>query len=604
MLYLHSHKPIHLHAASNSVIDTVSITSPSLATLVAKLATQNQIIASIANHPISGQQLACDVAVNVQQLQQHGKENIGIYASCCYRFTVALFAAIHAKKSLVILPNLQLGFIDSLSTDIDQIFTDCENNSALPSLPISVFNNVDNNITNLPSVKASTVAISFFTSGSTGTPEKIKKTLQHIDAEIAVIENTWGTQLPASQFFATVTHQHLYGFIFRLLWPLSSGHFIDMNIYPYPELLLKKLSASKDPVLVSSPALLNRIDQMVDLVSLNNKLQKVFSSGGPLKANAAQIFQKHTGTNVEEIFGSTETGAIAYRQQCVHKGLSTPWLVLADTTVNTATDNQQLLVRSQHQAGTDWFKMGDTAELLENNRFVLKSRIDKIVKIEEKRVSLTQINLRLNAHPLIEESASLVIENRRRFIAVVAVLSPDGQKLLENQGKLAVNNTLREYLLDYFEAVVLPKKWRFVEQLPLNSQGKITRDQLLTLFENRPACIDKPTIRKINKTPHETVLTLFIPADLHYFNGHFNNKPVLPGVVQIDWAVFFGQQYFNISGKFNSMEAVKFHEFIGPDSEVELTLSYSADKNAIKGKLYFQYKSAQARHSAGRIVFI
>jgi 3-hydroxymyristoyl/3-hydroxydecanoyl-(acyl carrier protein) dehydratase len=164
---------------------------------------------------------------------------------------------------------------------------------------------------------------------------------------------------------------------------------------------------------------------------------------------------------------------------------------------------------------------------------------------------------------------------------------------------LVINNQLRDYLLQFFEAIVLPKKWRFVERLPINNQGKTTHQQLQALFESKQPRIDKPTVTSVKEIQEDIVITLFIPADLYYFNGHFTSKPILAGVVQIDWAIFYGQQHFAINGKFNSMEVIKFHEFIEPESEVELTISYNASKN----KLKFQYQSALGRHSSGRIVF-
>ncbi|MCV5649239.1 AMP-binding protein, partial [Escherichia coli] len=48
----------------------------------------------------------------------------------------------------------------------------------------------------------------------------------------------------------------------------------------------------------------------------------VFSSGGPLPNQAAQHSQLLFGSLPIEVFGSTETGGIAYRQQHV---ACTPW---------------------------------------------------------------------------------------------------------------------------------------------------------------------------------------------------------------------------------------------------------------------------------------
>ncbi|MCV6071529.1 AMP-binding protein, partial [Escherichia coli] len=71
-------------------------------------------------------------------------------------------------------------------------------------------------------------------------------------------------------------------------------------------------------MLVSSPALLKRLNEEHNPVAI----RCVFSSGGPLPNQAAQHSHLLFGSLPIEVFGSTETGGIAYRQQHV---ASTPW---------------------------------------------------------------------------------------------------------------------------------------------------------------------------------------------------------------------------------------------------------------------------------------
>lgn len=94
-------------------------------------------------------------------------------------------------------------------------------------------------------------------------------------------------------------------------------------------------------------------------------------------------------------------------------------------------------------------------------------------------------------------------------------------------------------------------------------------------------------------------LTLIVPASLIYFPGHFPVHAILPGVVQIDWAIQFGRQHFGITGGFQKMEALKFQAIIEPQQQIQLTLDY----RLATGKLLFSYDSARGRHSSGRIVF-
>ena len=59
-------------------------------------------------------------------------------------------------------------------------------------------------------------------------------------------------------------------------------------------------------------------------------------------------------------------------------------------------------------------------------------------------------------------------------------------------------------------------------------------------------------------------------ADLQAFQGHFPGHPVLPGVVQVDWAIRFGTRAFGDLGGFRGIDQLKFQALIRPGDVVEL----------------------------------
>lgn len=97
----------------------------------------------------------------------------------------------------------------------------------------------------------------------------------------------------------------------------------------------------------------------------------------------------------------------------------------------------------------------------------------------------------------------------------------------------------------------------------------------------------------------KVALDLHVPASLIHFNGHFPGLPILPGVVQIDWAVRMARAHLSIVGEFATMENIKFHAFLVPDTGLELDLVWDAEK----GRLEFVYSGGQRKYSSGRIVF-
>lgn len=93
-------------------------------------------------------------------------------------------------------------------------------------------------------------------------------------------------------------------------------------------------------------------------------------------------------------------------------------------------------------------------------------------------------------------------------------------------------------------------------------------------------------------------LSVFVSEDLEHFEGHFPGFGVLPGVVQIDWAVDLAREFFSIPcDGFYKMDQVKFQALALPNMQMELVLSW----NASKGRLGFVYQNEQKKYSSGSL---
>jgi len=93
-------------------------------------------------------------------------------------------------------------------------------------------------------------------------------------------------------------------------------------------------------------------------------------------------------------------------------------------------------------------------------------------------------------------------------------------------------------------------------------------------------------------------LTLVVPPDLTYFDGHFAGAPVVAGVVQVKWAIDLASRYVGATGQFAGFEALKFQQVMQPEQSVVLTLRWAA----ADCKLHFAYTSGAARFGSGRIL--
>lgn len=451
------------------------------------------------------------------------------------------------------------------------------------------------------------VALEVFTSGSSGEPKAIPKTLRQLEQEIETLERLWPSD-PGTVVVATVSHQHIYGLLFRLLWPLCSQRPIDRALCHYPEDIQLRAVHYPKLTLVSSPSHLNRLTESSLWQDLNRSLRVLFSSAAPLTRTTSLRVRSLMGKGVCEIYGSSETGGIAWRMQ--EPNTEARWQPLPGVDLR-ADEEGVIWLRSAHLPASDEMVLPDRVELEPGGRFVLLDRADRVAKIEGKRVALNAMEQQLCQLPWVTAASCLVLQRRRVEVAAVLQLTALGRALMDDLGKRALVRQLREQLQSHFEAVVLPRRWRIVEALPYNPQGKLPLAALQRLFdpESSPAPISaavsrsaltEPRVIHESRDGHSACLELEISADLRYFEGHFSpQNMILPGVVQVHWAELFGRQLFAIRGLFLRLEVVKFQQLIGPGQTLSLVLKWVPEKN----KLSFSYSSVEGVHSSGRICF-
>jgi acyl-CoA synthetase (AMP-forming)/AMP-acid ligase II len=452
-------------------------------------------------------------------------------------------------------------------------------------------------------------ALVVYTSGSTGAPTPIRKRMSQLTSELEALEAEFGSGLHDADVVATVSHQHIYGLLFRVLWPLAAGRPIHAARHEYPETLAPALAARRC-VLLASPAHLKRLPEHLDWSGAKGMLRAVFSSGGMLDPGAARHAAGLLGRVPVEVYGSSETGGVAWRQRDVSAALDldAPWTPFPGVAWRHDADGQLEVLSGP--AGPEWQPLADRVEDAGEgpgerpgaHRFILRGRADRIVKIEEKRVSLDAIEAALLKSGLVREARVLACPDGgsgRQLLAAFIVPDAAGRALLEEGGKNALNARLRSQLAAGLEAVALPRRWRYLDALPVNAQGKTTQAGLLALLDGASAERPRfPGLRVLEQEPSRALLELTVPADLLYFDGHFTVAPVLPGVVQVDWALHYGRTCLGLTGAFGGINALKFQQMIRPEHPVRLELIH----DGAKGSLNFRYFSDAGMHASGRIL--
>ena len=108
----------------------------------------------------------------------------------------------------------------------------------------------------------------------------------------------------------------------------------------------------------------------------------------------------------------------------------------------------------------------------------------------------------------------------------------------------------------------------------------------------------QPQVRAVRRAADGVELDLFVPPTLAFFPDHFPRLGILPGVVQIDWAIGYGREHLGVGGAFRGLRGLKFVNPILPGTELTLTLSSSAP-----GELAFAYRAGEREFSSGRALF-
>ena len=390
-------------------------------------------------------------------------------------FTQALLACALGGYQAILPGHQRLAGLQALQSQFDGLLTDGELPGAALAvsqlrLPLLVADDeLEADGAALPPER---LDLTLFSSGSTGEPKAIPKAWPQLEAELRVQMALWGERLVDTRVLASVSHQHIYGLLFRILLPLALGRPFDRRSIDYPE----QLALQTAPwALIASPAFLSRLDPAIPAAGC----RLIVSSGGPLQPGDAQQAKLLLGQLPVEIFGSSETGGIGWRQR--HQ-VQTPWTTLPGVEVRVGPD-QCLLLRSPFLPTAEWLACADRI-LMTGAGFELLGRQDRVVKLEEKRISLDEVEARLQGLAEVEAAAVLPLQQgQRQILGAVLVLSEAGTARWAELGPGRFLLALRQQLRPWLEPVALPRSVRRVEQMPVNAQGKRPWPQLKELFD-------------------------------------------------------------------------------------------------------------------------
>lgn len=307
------------------------------------------------------------------------------------------------------------------------------------------------------------------TSGSSGKSKMIEKSLAQMikESEYLATELNFSSQ---NTFFSSVSHRHMFGLTFKVFLPLVLGARVIADELNYPEAILGLGLANH--VFIASPVLLRTITQSPAASALKG-LSGIVSAGSPLKKELRGELGRICDARIIEIYGSTETGIVARDEGCGLRLFGA---------VNAGLDDRGALNVSSPWC--EFFQTNDAASI-DEGRLALQGRIDRIVKLNDKRVSLESIETKLLESGLLADCYCAPHPKFKR-IAALLQLNGEGLKKFRKIGKKGVAAELKELLKLEFKNSV--RYFKIVEKMPRNQQGKFEKSE----FENALFASPKP----------------------------------------------------------------------------------------------------------------
>lgn len=221
-------------------------------------------------------------------ITQHPAQRWALICEDSAWFAIGLFALANSRRVMV-LPQAPLaGSLNTFKTRVDAILSD--RHEPCPGFELITMCADVVSSSAIPVIPEDSACIEFNTSGSTGTPKCVPKTFAQLRHEVETLEYEWGEQIGQAVIAGTVPHYHLYGLLFRILWPILSERPFQSSVCLNPA-SLRAAAARIRCAIVSSPTFLSRIDNPTELPN-PSQVPAIFSSGAPLADNTASMLAR------------------------------------------------------------------------------------------------------------------------------------------------------------------------------------------------------------------------------------------------------------------------------------------------------------------------
>ncbi len=303
----------------------------------------------------------------------------------------------------------------------------------------------------------------YYTSGSTGSPVAALKSKKHITAEIQALSQLL-QPYQIKKVIVTVPFVHLYGTLLGLFYPLLNNIDILLKEHFLPHDLLELIDPNT--MIVTTPLYIKALNQLAETKDLSQSL--FISSTAALDSQSAKYFKAKFKADIIQIFGSTETGGIAYKRND-----ASIWKPFEGVEISTNKEGElhvqspfvsELLYENGFKQINGAIQTFDYIEK-EKEGFRLVGRSSKIFKVAGKRYSTVQIEDILEGVAGIEKALVFVELSTGELRGEYLDITIESQLAFSSK---EIKNILRKALSN----LKFSMKLKIVEKIPTNLVGK------------------------------------------------------------------------------------------------------------------------------------
>lgn len=293
-------------------------------------------------------------------------------------------------------------------------------------------------------------SVTFRTSGTTGAPKLVTHSWKSLQQEIEFLSELMTCR---KRVVSTVPAHHIYGFLFTALLPERLN--VDVLSLPWNRLGELPEALEHRDLIISHPSLWQYLKRSVG--DWPSSIWGV-SSTAPMPAELHQGLYEDGIDRLIEVYGSTETGGVGFRERPGEPLTLFPYY-------RRSADGASLQRRSPEGEGWEPVELMDRLHWQDDRRFLPVGRKDRVVQVGGENVHLARVEAIIREHPGVAEA--LVRPSGE---------SPDGRLkafVVPRPGEHLDAVALEEHCRERLRPVERPRSFTFGETLPRNPLGKV-----------------------------------------------------------------------------------------------------------------------------------